>query len=194
MRCAFCHDALGPDGGACPGCGTRLHYDCARAAGRCPTLGCARVARPLAAVWAAAVLPPRWGAVAISAVVLLALGWASQLPFYRALTPSAALGPDALPPLPPGAATPEVLAACRALLAGGPRVYGPADLVALDPVLRRLEPERVVVEAACVRVELDPVSTLVALAEGAHWRDVAPFPEPMAIDELLTGLWLVTPW
>lgn len=128
------------------------------------------------------------------ALVLAALALSAAAPARNAPPAYDPAGPDALPPLPPGAATPEVLAACRALLAGGPRVYGPADLVALDPALRRLEPERVVVEAACVRVELDPVSTLVALAEGAHWRDVAPFPEPMAIDELLTGLWLVTPW
>ncbi|MCO5165723.1 MAG: hypothetical protein M9894_05065 [Planctomycetes bacterium] len=128
------------------------------------------------------------------ALVVAALALSAAAPLRRSPPPADdPAAPDALPLLPPGAATPEVLAACRALL-GAPRVYEGADLDALDPALGRLAPERVVVGARAVFVELDPISTLVALAEGAHWRDVEPFVEPMAVDELLDGLWLVTPW
>jgi len=43
LRCAFCHDHLGArEPVVCPGCGTRLHPECA--GGRCPTLGCGATA------------------------------------------------------------------------------------------------------------------------------------------------------
>jgi hypothetical protein len=41
-RCAFCHDALGVEWDACPGCDTRLHFECRSQAVECPTLGCAK--------------------------------------------------------------------------------------------------------------------------------------------------------
>jgi hypothetical protein len=40
-RCALCHDALGGEQLACPGCGTRVHASCRKELGRaCPSLGC----------------------------------------------------------------------------------------------------------------------------------------------------------
>lgn len=39
LRCAYCHGELGEVVDPCPGCGTRVHADCA-VGRRCPTLGC----------------------------------------------------------------------------------------------------------------------------------------------------------
>ncbi|MCO5165256.1 MAG: hypothetical protein M9894_02655 [Planctomycetes bacterium] len=50
LRCAYCHDPA--DGAtACPTCGTLTHPACREeAGGACPTLGCAHIATPAAAV------------------------------------------------------------------------------------------------------------------------------------------------
>ena len=41
LRCAYCHDSLGPRAPKpCLGCGTQLHAGCWEEVGRCPTLGC----------------------------------------------------------------------------------------------------------------------------------------------------------
>ncbi len=144
MRCAFCHGDLGTDAGRCDGCGTRLHLDCARAAGTCPTLGCGRTWSPTKKEWAgpSAAELLRRAATIVCFVGMSAscLFFASKTPFYggrglhsprgqsrgrteaepdvlgRRPTP-VDMPPSIPPPALPGDAPPgEVLAACRALL------------------------------------------------------------------------------
>jgi hypothetical protein len=40
LRCAACHDGLGPRRLRCRACGTLLHEACLADLGRCPTIGC----------------------------------------------------------------------------------------------------------------------------------------------------------
>jgi len=45
MRCAYCHDDLGPARHHCQACKTLLHRDCAQRLEVCPTLGCEQATR-----------------------------------------------------------------------------------------------------------------------------------------------------
>ncbi len=56
LRCALCHDGAGRELlVACGACSTRLHAECRKGLGRCPTRGCAEGAK------AGAAPPlPRW--------------------------------------------------------------------------------------------------------------------------------------
>lgn len=39
-NCVYCHSAIDGDDFQCPGCGSRLHVDCANEIGSCPVVGC----------------------------------------------------------------------------------------------------------------------------------------------------------
>jgi hypothetical protein len=86
-RCAFCHGDLAHAGWTCPRCGTELHVDCAREAGKCTTLGCETTtlrerapARPRPAVVPHVSRRDAWigtGVTAAALLVVIFLGWFS---------------------------------------------------------------------------------------------------------------------
>jgi len=85
-RCALCHDDLGLEVGACPGCGTATHGECRAEAGGCPTLGCIaaedeRAEAPRASWSTRGVEPGQLGAVV--GVLAMVLGLAAGLAVTR---------------------------------------------------------------------------------------------------------------
>ena len=77
MRCALCHDALGPSTCACPSCGSVVHLDCRAELARCPTLACPGVRRRVVHVREGAPRIPLFRALgqvlAAAGLILLAL-------------------------------------------------------------------------------------------------------------------------
>ena len=154
-RCAYCHDGLGA-GVACAGCGVRMHQGCWRALGRCPSLGCAGLARPRERRARFS-----WGS-ALPLILLSALALAPLPAFVLGKSFGGGLPAEvAAPPYEPEPAwrpEPELLSfrdAALELLRTHPEgTLGPEELLELPEEIARYAPQVVVVGKDRVEVYL----------------------------------------